>query len=472
MDTEVLIIGGGLSGLSTAFALSRLGIRVRVWEADERVGGLIRSRREAGYLTERAAALVLNFRPEVTRLLGDCGLAVARVGGDAAQRRRRYLVKGGRLRAVPARLPALLLSDLWSPYTKVRVLTEILAPRREIDGESVADFIRRRLGPEILESAIDPYVAGTLAGDPAACEARSTLPRLTGLESRYGSIGLGVLVNRLLRRRNGQVQETFSFAGGMQQLTDTLAQAPGVSVDTRHAAIEMIPAPQGWRVLSTGPSGPVECRSRQLVLSIPAARAAALLAPLDTGLGRLLGEIRYAPLAVVHLGFERRRIAHPLDGIGFLTARRDGLNVNGNLWLGSLFPERAPPGHTLLTSYLGGARHPERADWDDQQLIDAVLADLERLLGLGAPPVYARIDRHPEALPQYAGHYSARLGAIAAGLRRLPGIELAANYSGGVSARDRMVQGIATASRIAERLREGTRRRVPRPLLAASAAVR
>ncbi len=445
---DVLIIGGGISGLCVGWGLARRGVRAELWEADERPGGKIRSHREAGYLTEQAAALLLNFRPEVDRFIRATGLAPYKAGRDRAREGRRYLVQDGRLRPVPGGLGGLMISDLWSLRAKLRMLSEAFVPARADDGESVARFITRRLGREMLEKAIDPFVAGTLASDPEAADARCTLPRLTALETRYGSITLGVLVNRLLRRRSAHVHETFSFDAGMERLTSTLAGTPGLTLRTGHRALEIAPTASGWRVTGQNADGELECRARRVVLSVPAPRAARLLAPLDRDIGELLDGIRYAPLAVVHLGLEQRSIRHALDGTGFLTPRREQLNVNGNLWLGSLFPERAPPGHTLLTSYVGGSRHPRRADWGDARLLDAVLADLRPLLGIQGEPDYLRVERHHQALPQYHGHYGARLRALDTRLALLPGIELAANYKGGVSVRDRIAQGLIAAERV------------------------
>ncbi|MEA3278254.1 MAG: protoporphyrinogen oxidase [Pseudomonadota bacterium] len=454
MNTDVLIIGGGISGLSVAWGLARRGVRTELWETDARPGGKIRSHREAGYLTEQAAALLLNFRPDVDRFIREAGLACYKAGQDRAREGRRYLVQDGRLRPVPGGLGGLMLSDLWSTRAKLRMLTEAFVPARADDGESVARFITRRLGREMLEKAIDPFVAGTLASDPEAADARCTLPRLTALENRYGSITLGVVVNGLLRRRTAHVHETFSFDGGVERLTSILARTPGLALRLGHEALDIAPTAGGWRVTGRGAGRELECRARRLVLSVPAPQAARLLAALDREAGELLGGIRYAPLAVLHLGLDRGCIQHPLDGIGFLTPRREQLNVNGNLWLGSLFPERAPRGRTLLTSYVGGSRNPQRADWDDGRLLDAVLAELRPLLGLAGEPEYLRVDRHSQALPQYHGHYGARLRALDSRLATLPGIELAANYKGGVSVRDRIAQGLATAEQVHRSLSE------------------
>ncbi|MCU7815023.1 MAG: protoporphyrinogen oxidase [Candidatus Thiodiazotropha sp. (ex Rostrolucina anterorostrata)] len=205
-ETSVLIVGGGISGLSTAWWLAQQGVSVEVWEADERAGGKIRTTREAGYTTERAAGLLVNFRNEIDQLIQQAGLTHHKRVRD--QSLNRYLVHRGELTQVPMLMPALLASPLWSLSAKLRLMTEILIPRGHQDDETVSTFIERRLGKEILDTAMDPFVSGTLASDPDLAEARSVLPRLKLLEQRYGSLTMGMLVNRLLKRRRANKADT------------------------------------------------------------------------------------------------------------------------------------------------------------------------------------------------------------------------------------------------------------------------
>ncbi|MBG7600958.1 MAG: protoporphyrinogen oxidase, partial [Gammaproteobacteria bacterium] len=197
--TDVLIIGGGISGLSTAWWLAQQGIEVEVWEADERPGGKIRTHCEDGYMTEQAAGLLVNFRPEIDSLIKESGLENSLRQRD--DQLNRYIVHQGKLTQVPMLLPALLSSPLWSLPAKLRLMTEIFISRGSDEGETVSEFVRRRLGQEVLDTAMDPFISGTLASDPDLAEAQSVLPRLTALESRYGSLTAGMLVNRVLKRR-------------------------------------------------------------------------------------------------------------------------------------------------------------------------------------------------------------------------------------------------------------------------------
>ncbi|OGS98537.1 MAG: protoporphyrinogen oxidase [Gallionellales bacterium RIFCSPLOWO2_12_FULL_59_22] len=445
---DVLIIGGGISGLASAWWLARSGLSVEVWEAGERPGGKIMSTRQDGYLTERAAAMVLNFRPEVAELVREAGLEPAKTARQPAAEVRRYLLHRGCLKALPMRLSPMVASPLWSLRGKLRLLAEPFIFSSGRTDETVSEFITRRLGREVLEKAMEPFVAGTLAADADQASAAAVLPRLMALEQRYGSIGAGVLVNRILRRRTASVTETFSFRDGMGSLVEALAKTPGINMRTGHVAQELARERDGWQATAATPHGQRSVSAAHVIVATPAPAAVALVDPLDNELAELLRGIGYAPVSIVHTGVARDAVQHPLDGAGFLAPKGESATLTGNLWMSTLFPDRAPPGKALLTSYLGGARAPHVADWDDARLLDEALGTLRSLIGLKADPEMVRIDRHGEALPMYHGAYQARMQAISARLQHIPGLHLEANYRGGVSVRDRLVCSHAVADRI------------------------
>jgi oxygen-dependent protoporphyrinogen oxidase len=435
---------------------------VALWEAAPHPGGKIGTCHRDGYSHERAAGLLVNFRPEVDHLIDAAGLASVRQARSPDSNR--YVVKHGRLVGVPMRISAMAASPLWSRRTKLRLLAEILVPKGGDELESVSAFISRRFGREILEGAIEPFVAGTLASDPDLAIAQAVLPRLTRLEQHYGSITLGMLVNRLYKRRRANNADTFSFAGGMSTLIDALASAPGIRVQCNRSVTGIDYRQGRWRVEGSDPRcGTVVAEPSALVLATPAYGSAGLLRSVDRELAQQLTGIEYAPLAVVHLGLRRADVAHPLDGSGFLVARRERLRFNGNLWMSSLFPHRAPQGRTLLSSYMGGARDPQRLQLTDDRLTDQLLGELTPLLGISGTPEYRHIDRHPRALPLYHGDYLQRIATVQARLRKLPGLHLCGNYIDGVSVRERIYAGSTTAAKIARAF--DSVRKAPRPQL-------
>jgi protoporphyrinogen/coproporphyrinogen III oxidase len=358
----------------------------------------------------------------------------------------RYVLDAGRLIEVPSAAGELLGTPILSAAGKLRLLAEPLAPRASNPEESVADFVTRRLGGEFLEKLFEAYVAGPLASDADLAEARATLPRLTALERRYGSLLLGALVRKVWRPAGGARPEAFSFAGGMATLLESLASQGGFRVRTQLRARELRPARGGW--VTTGDSEDAAVFSRHLVLSTPADAAATLVEGADAELARLMRGIEYAPVNVVHTGFDRNRIGHPLRGSGFLLPRRSGFAPNGCLWMSSLFPDCAPDGRVLLSTYLGGARNPAAATWDDGRCLDAVMHMLSALLGIKVEPEMFHIDRHTNALPLYHGAYTRRLAAMDRRLAGMPGLHLEANYKGGISVRDRILRAEQVAARI------------------------
>ncbi|MEJ1469619.1 MAG: protoporphyrinogen oxidase [Candidatus Sedimenticola sp. (ex Thyasira tokunagai)] len=442
-EPQALIIGGGISGLSTAWHLAQQGVNVEVWEADERPGGKIRSTHDAGYLTERAAGMVVNFRPEIDRLITALGMDEDKTSRNDALNR--YLMHKGQLAAVPMKLPAMARSPLWSRRTKLRLLAEILIPQGGKENETVSAFIERRLGSEILETAMEPFVAGTLASDPDLAEARSVLPRLTALEKRYGSLTLGMLINGIFKRRRANNAESFSFQGGLSDLVDSLSNSAGVNIRYNMKVDNIGRTADGWQVTA----GSQKRHTPQLILSTPAYTAATLLQDSDQQLARLLSGIDYSPIGVLHFGLQETKISHPLDGTGFLVPRREPLGFNGNLWMSRLFPGRAPTGHHLLTSYLGGHRHRHQLQWSDERIISETLSNLAPLLGIRGEPDYIRLERHQRGLPMYHGEYQARVTAIRSRLTvAAPGLHLCANYLEGVSIRERIFQGLKTAGHV------------------------
>ena len=450
-DIDVLVVGGGISGLAIATSLVHEGISVELWESSARPGGKIETHADIhGYVTERAANMVMNYRPEVNRFMEQSNLAARK--SMLAPVNRRYVMHDGKLVAVPMKLAGMIRSPVWSPAGKLRLLAEPFVRKGGHEDETVSDFINRRVGREVLEKGIEPYVGAVLASDPDLANAYAVLPRMTELEQRFGSLALGILIHKFLRRRTGTPQEAFSFSGGMSTLVDSLVNNPGIRFRPNHRAVGLTKHGPHWRAMGSASGKEISVTTRQVVLSAPASTAAQLLYPLDQDLTHLLRGIRYAPVAVVHTGFNHSAIKHALDGTGFLIPRRAGVGTTGCLWMSSLFPECAPQGRVLLTNYLGGARFPEAAEWDDERSVAEVLNVITPLLRIRNDPEMVRIDRHHRALPLYHGNYYRRMKMVTDRLQQHPGLHLVANYRGGVSVRDRIACAHDAAKRIAEEL--------------------
>ncbi len=379
----------------------------------------------------------MNFRPEVSQLIRESGMEKSKCTRSSLAGRNRYLSLNNELVKMPSSAAAMMLAKVWSLQSRLRMLAEPFIPRHIDHNESVSDFIRRRLGNEMLEKAIEPFVAGTLAADPDLACARSTLPRLTALERKYGSLTMGVLWHKVIRRRTAHVTESFSFDGGMSDLVRGLAAHPLIRVRRGMQARSVARDRGQWRIEGDARTRHVE----QLVLATPGNIASTLLQQTDRDIAEGIGQIRYVPMSVVHFGFHRDDVPHALDGSGFLTSRGEHCRINGNLWMSSLFPGRAPAGHVLLSSYVGGSRHPESIHMSDTRLADLALQDLKQRLGIRKMPCWQHIHRHNRALPVYHGQHYSRVQGIRQRLEQHPGLHLCGNYLDGVSVRDRILAG-------------------------------
>ena len=474
---DAVVVGAGISGLTAAFRLVRAGMRVAVLEASPRPGGALVTHEAAGFRFELGPNTVLESDPSLPALIRDCGLDGERLAAAPAARRR-WVWHGGRLRALPSGPLAFLLSPLFPPAAKLRLLREPFvrvppAPARaagehenEDDEETIAAFVRRRLGEAFLERAVGPFVSGVYAGDPERLAVRWATPRIAALEAEHGSLIRGMLARSMARARGGArargrdrgkgdgeaLRSTprgamVSLRGGLEELPRRLAREIG---DVRCGTVCRAIRHDGRTFVVEHAGGAVH--ASRVLLAVPAGAAAALLDEATAGRSRLLAELPYAPVAVVAAGYRRQDVAHPLDGFGFLRATGGGgagLRVLGCLFTSSLFPGRAPEGCVTLTAFLGGRTDPEAAAWSDEQLGAAVQADLGRALGVRGEPLARVVRRWPRAIPQYErGH--GRFVALQAELERdLPGLHLAGNYLHGISVPDCVRNATALAERIA-----------------------
>jgi oxygen-dependent protoporphyrinogen oxidase len=304
----------------------------------------------------------------------------------------------------------------------------------------VASFFARRLGPEPAERLADPFVSGVYGGDPRATSMRAAFPTLWGAERRAGSLLAGMLsAPRLVAPRPARGEPRprsllFNFGGGMASWPRAYARALGPErVWTGATATALRPAFGRWQLEVRRGAEALAVEAGAVVLATPAYVSAGLLEGLDAEAARALRAIPYAPMAVVHLGYARGQVAHPLDGFGLLCPAMERRQVLGILWPSSLFLGRAPEGAVLTASFIGGARMPQLAALDDDRLAAIARAEHEAILGASGPPRLAHVARWPQAIPQYLAGHATRLGE----LRRLeaawPGLHLLGNYRDGVS---------------------------------------
>lgn len=441
---DVVVVGAGISGLTAAFHLVRGGVDAVVVEASDRVGGALRTRREGPWIFERGPNTVLQSRPAVGRLIAEASLEDERVlAADSAKKR--YLFKDGRLQPLPSGPGSFLTTPLFPLSAKLRLLREPWI-RRPPAGreESIADFVRRRLGGSFLDYAVGPFVSGVYAGDPERLSVRWAVSRIYALERDHGSLIRGALAKRKGPQPGGGM---ISMDRGLDVLPGRLAEVVG-DVRTGSPARSVRSEDGVFRVETEDG----EVRAHEAVVAVPADAQAKLLDEVTAGRSRAFGEIPYAAVAVASYGFRREDVEHPLDGFGFLVPRKEAarsdLRILGCLFPSSLYHGRAPEGHVTVTAFAGGRTDPGILDLADDALHERMLGDLDGALGIRGEPVVRDLARWPRAIPQYeVGH--GRFVDLAHGIEReIPGLHLAGNFMGGVSVPD----CIQNATDLADRL--------------------
>jgi len=465
MAIDVLVVGAGLSGLVTAFRAKRAGLSVAVFEIGSRPGGVIGSGRHSGALFERGPNSGLDTTPLINAMLDDLGIRADRVDGSKASSKR-YVLRDGRLVALPMSPGAFLRTPLFSFGAKLRLFAEPFIGKAGPDvEESIAQFVRRRLGPEFLDYAIEPFVAGIYAGDPETLSVPAAFPRLHALEQQYGSLIKGAILGARQRRKNADkaknAASSFSFRDGMQTLTDALARAVGqVDCDVKVTRVDRCPD-GGFTVTGERFGMAFERHARAVVVATPAHSAAGIVQAMAPVAAEALREIPYPPVTVVASAYRRREILHPLDGFGFLAPAKERPAVLGTLFSSTMFENRAPTEVAVLTTFVGGRRNPDLATASEAEIRVAVQEELARLLGAGADPMWTEVTRWPRAIPQYTMGHLLRIAKVDEAERSIPGLYFCANYRGGVSIGDCVKAGHATAERVAGHLGGGAGTALP-----------
>jgi len=429
MTIDVAVIGGGISGLATACELTRQGRRVVALERQVRAGGNAVSERIGGFLMEHGPSTVTAAIPEAARLAQSAGLDDRRCD-LGAEVRYRYLAGGGRLHRISAHPLGFLASGYLSPLARLRMVAEIAVPRGSgRPEETVAGFWSRRFGREFAERVIDPMVGGMFAAKAHEVSMNAVFPALVEMERQHGSIIRGLVARR---RAGGRMpaRQLYSWRDGIGSLPLALAEGLGPAVRTGITVRRIGRTPGGFRI-DAGAAGVIAARA--VVVATQPHVAAGLLETADPAAAEAAASIGAPPLAVVFLGYRRRCVAHPLDGLGYLVPSSEGRELTGVLFCSTMFPGRAPEGHVALAAYVGGARSPELARLAPADLIAMVRRDFGDLLGARGEPTIARVRQWPRGLPQYRLGHGDLLATFNTTAERCPGLYVTGNYLTGVS---------------------------------------
>ena len=464
---RVIIVGGGISGLATAYFLQQ-GARRRgrpveclLLERAPRFGGLIYTEKVGPFVVEGGPDSFLAQKPWGVDLCRRLDLSDELIPSNDHQRKT-FVLTGGRLREmpeglmlmVPTRVGPFLRSPLISWPGKLRIAMDWVLPARAPAGdESVATFVRRRLGREALEKLAEPLIGAIYGGDVERLSLKSTLPFLLDLESQYGSVIRG------MRRRpapalapGGKPASLFmSLRGGLFDMVrallarlDGVERRPGQAV---RAVQRRTPAE--WAVyLDDG----TVLAAEAVVIALPAPEAVRVMAPSQPAAAALLKDVPYTSAVTVSLGFARRDLARAPEGFGFVVPRVERRPLMACTWTSNKFSFRSDGDHVLVRGFTGGAHHPEMVDLDDETLVRVVRDELRAWVGVTAEPVLARVFRWRQAMPQYPVGHVDRLAQVQAALAETPGLFLAGNAYAGIGIPDCIHTGAQTAGRVLDYL--------------------
>ena len=430
---RVAIIGGGITGLTAAWHLQRAGLAPTVFERSARVGGAIGAIHSDGWLHELGPNSMLETSDQISALVEEAGLGSRRVYAAPAAKQR-YVVRDGRLVAMPTSPLGFVTTRLLSMRAKLALLGEPWRPRSPAEAnESVSDFVVRRLGREFLDYAVNPFVGGVYAGDPATLSVRHAFPKLHRLEQEHGSLLRGAI-----KRRNasgGPKGRIFSFPNGLSELPCALAKGLGDSLRLGYGVTRLRPHADGWLVDSERGEHR-QCESFAAVVSaLPADALANLNIETGTAAKRLeiVRQIEHPSVSSVFVGYRRSDVRHPLDGFGLLAPAVERRRILGALFSSSLFPHRAPEGFVGLTCFVGGMRNPELGSMPPDELVALVNDELTALVGVCGRPVYSHVQTWPRAIPQYTLDFERFQEAMNAVEASAPGLFIGGNCRDGIS---------------------------------------
>ncbi|REJ87147.1 MAG: protoporphyrinogen oxidase [Planctomycetota bacterium] len=479
---RIAVVGGGITGLAAAHRIVELAtesnrpVEVTLIEASQRLGGVFGTRRIGGYTIETGADSFITDKPWAVDLCRRLGLESSLIGVDPEYRRALILYRGRPVPApeglnlmAPSRLGPILRTPLLSPLGKARLGLEWLVPRRRSrEDESLASFVRRRLGRQMLDRIVQPMIGGIYTADPEKLSLSATLPRFVEMEREHGSLTRAALRNR--RSRPSQTEDASgarygmfaSLAEGMSQLPGALAERIRSTGEIRlgHAVTTVEPAE---RVSDRSPSKSFRIRladdsqvaADAVILAVPAYRAADLIDAWEGQLAEALREIEYASSAIVVTGHRLADIGHPLDAAGLVVPYIEGRSLLAVSFLSRKFAGRAPEGCVVLRTFVGGAMHPEVLERSDDELTSLVLSELGEILGVTGRPDVSTVVRYHRAMPQYHVGHQARVAAIDRIASRHPRLALAGNAYHGVGLPDCIHSGQSAAVRMWEAVHNG-----------------
>ena len=432
---NIAIIGGGISGLSAAITLNRNNIDFTLFEATDSVGGAIKTVREFDCIIECGPNSINGSNDDLKDLINYLELENECCYANNLSKNR-YIIKSKYLLPVPLSFTKFLKTKLFSTQAKLRLIKEPFIKSKSTNNESVHDFIIRRLGKEILDYAVSPFIGGIYAGDPKKLSLKKSFPKLSKLEAEYGSIFKGM--SKLKRRSSSS--KIYTFKNGMVTLPKKIADHIHKSIKYNSPIEEIIRSDSGNWIINNK-------EFSHIILTQPAYTFADLHAPFDVS---IFNKIYYPPVTSINLLYKQTQIEHHLDGFGVLVPECEKMFILGVLFPSIIFNNRSPENTILLTVFVGGSIHPERALLSEEELIKKIEMDLKTLIKLNGTAINKKCFFWKKAIPQYDMNIYKIHESIEAIEKENNGLYIIGNYRNGISIPDAVSSGKDTALRIIE----------------------
>jgi len=460
---KIAILGAGISGLASAFWLDRKGFEITILESKNEPGGSMVTRREDGFLIDYGPNSGLETTPLIGKIVEQIGLKGEMIyaSGKATKR---YILRNSQLHALPTHPVAFLKTKLFSPKAKLRLLAEPFS-KKSHEGyyQSISEFVKRRLGPEFLDYAVNPFVAGIFAGNPDKLSVKSALPKLYRLEELYGGLFKGLILGAKERKKrpeqSKQSARMFSFKNGMQSFPEAIAAKLGEKIRYNSKVERVVTSGAKFKVLFSHNHKTEEIITDVVLSAVPAYHAASIFNDRENKLHGHLNDIYYPPVKVLYLGFRKAVVGQNLDGFGFLIPEKENKTFLGAIWSSTIFPLRANDDMAAFTLFIGGARSPELFDNGNETHLDTVIKEFKEIMNIGEDPVFIKEKMWPKAIPQYRLGYIEHERYFETFESNNPGIFLSGNYRGGISVGDCIKNSELTVKRICEYINRGTTRR-------------
>lgn len=452
MSKKIIVIGAGISGLTSAYLLSKKGFDVKILEKKNAVGGSIESVIENGFLFDRGPNSALETTPVIGQLIRDLELERELLYASKLANKR-YILRDNKLYALPMSPPGLIKTKLFSTKAKFRLMAEPFIGRSK-DGyyQSLAEFVKRRLGQEFLDYAINPFVAGVYAGRPEDLSVKSAFPKLYALEEKYGGLIIGTVRSIRERKKRAEVAKQsakmLSFKSGMIALPKAIEKYFGSSILLSSEVVSVDKTVNGYSVSyqQNETVNKIDCVA--LLSTIPSYVASGIFSKYDKQFKTHAEAIYYPPVLVYYLVYDRKNIKQDLDGFGFLIPAKENKSFLGALWSSIIFSDRTDESKAAFTLFIGGSRNPEFVKEDRTELLTKVRKEFEALMGIGSDPVFTSERYWEKAIPQYNLGYIEHEKFFDEFEKQNPGLFISGNFRGGISVGDCIKNADLVANKI------------------------